>query len=118
MAVTAERKVTIAFSGDLESQNSFYATANTASPAQIQLVELASGTNTITPPSVSGIVNTAVTFIPPSGNTALVTLKGVAGDTGIPLHLTDPTTVAIDTTFTTLVLSAASTVSGFRLVWS
>jgi hypothetical protein len=115
MAVTAQRSITIQFTGDIEAANNFAAANNAASPSKIDVVTLALGANTITPPSV---VPTALTIIPPLGNTSLITLKGVAGDTGVPLHLTDPTTIGLDATFTSLVLNAAAQITGVRLVWS
>jgi hypothetical protein len=117
MAVASERKSTIAFTGDLEAQFNFYAADNAASPAQIDVVTLASGPNTITPPS-SGTTPKALTILPPAGNTVLITLKGVTGDTGVPLHKTDPTSIGVDSTLTTLVLTAAAEIAGVRLVWS
>jgi hypothetical protein len=115
MAVTAQRSITIQFSGDFDAANNFAAANNAASPSQVEVVDLASGANTISPPDV---VPTGLTIIPPSGNTHLITLKGVAGDTGIPLHLTDPTSIALDSTFTSLVLNAADVIADVRLVWS
>jgi hypothetical protein len=69
---------------------------------------LNSGANTITVPTGA----TAVVIQPPSGNTILVTFKGVTGDTGVPLHKTQPTVIALDSTATSFVLTAAS---GFTL---
>jgi len=57
-------------------------------------------------------------IIPPAGNINLMTLKGVAGDTGIPLHLTNPTFIPLNTTFVSLVINAAAAIVGVRLVWS
>jgi hypothetical protein len=118
MSVTSNRNVQVEFSGDISTQVIQSALENTVSPGMEVIQTLASGANTITAPVVSGIVVTALTIIPPAGNTNLITLKGVSGDTGIALHKTDPTVIALDTTFTSLVLLAASTIVGARLVWS
>jgi hypothetical protein len=48
----------------------------------------------------------------------LITLKGVTGDTGVPLHLTDYTMIAVDTSITSFCLTAAATITGVRLIWS
>lgn len=117
MSVTATRTVAINFTGDVVAQNSFPAASNTASPGQIDIVTLASGANTITIPA-GGSTPKAVTIIPPSGNTTLITLKGISGDTGVALHHTDPTSIAIDSTVATFVLNAAAGITGVRLVWS
>jgi len=57
---------------------------------------LASGFNTITVPQLP--VPVGVVIIPPSTNTATVTLKGVTGDTGIRLHKTKPYMLTFDST--------------------
>ena len=112
MAVTAKRSISITLSGDLSAQNTFSAADNVASPAGVESKTLSSGANTITPPT--GTVS--VTIIPPSGNTVALTLKGVTGDTGVALHLTDPTSIGLAGT-TAFCLTAASGVT-VRLLWS
>ena len=117
MAASASRYISIQFSGDVVASNTFQAASNAASPAKADIVTLASGANTITPPA-GGSTPKAITIIPPSGNTVDITLKGVAGDTGIVLHNTDPTSIALDSPTATFVLSAASEVVGVRLFWT
>lgn len=117
MSVTAQRTTHIQLSGDIELADSFVAAANENSPGQVEIKQLASGTNTITPPT-SSCTTKACTIIPPAGSTVDITLKGVAGDTGIVLHNTDPTTIALDNPSGTFVLSAASTINGVRLIWT
>lgn len=51
------------------------------------VITLASGANTITPPTGA----TVACIIPPAANAQTITLKGVTGDTGVPLSLTQPT---------------------------
>jgi|SRR5665213_2807474 len=118
MSVVSSRTVQIQFSGDVTSSLIQSALDNIASPGEYDVISLVLGANTITAPVVSGIVVTGLTIIPPAGNVNLITLKGVTGDTGIPLHLTDPTSIALDTTFVSLVLNAAAAINGVRLVWS
>lgn len=117
MATTSARSMTITFTGDVTQTQPVSAANNTSSPGQVELKTLSSGANTITVPT-SGTVPTAVTLIPPTGNTNLITLKGISGDTGVALHKTDPTTIALDSTVSTFVLNAAATVTGLRLIWS
>lgn len=117
MATTATRVTTITFTGDVNGAQAPAAASNAASPGQIQILTLTTGANTITPPT-GGSTVVACTIIPPAGNTQLITLKGVSGDTGIPLHKTDPTTIAVDTTMSSFVLNAAGAVTGLRLIWS
>ena len=118
MAVTASRTIQLLFSGDITENIIQSAADNTTSSAKTDLVTLALGANTITPPSVSGITIVGLTIIPPAGNSSLITLKGVTGDTGVAIHKTDPTTIALDSTFVSLVLNAAASIVGVRLIWS
>lgn len=121
MSTTAKRSVTINFEGDFDSDNTFSAADNEVSPAQVTFVDLASGLNTITVPisaTTVATLPTAVTIIPPVGNTSSITLKGVTGDTGVRIHNTDPTSIALDSSVTTFALTAGAAIKGVRLVWS
>ena len=117
MATTGKRSIGIQLTGDIEAGEVYRAANNEASPGQTELITLALGANTITKPA-GGSTVVAVTLVPPSDNTSLVTLKGVAGDTGIPLHDTDPTSISLDSTATTFVLNAAAQITGYRLIWT
>ena len=117
MSVLAKRTQTIVFSGDLDETRDIPAANNGSSPAEEIVTTLLSGANTITAPA-SGTTPTALTIIPPVGNTQTITLKGVTGDTGVALHPTDPTVIALAATFTTLVLTAGGGIAGVRLIWS
>lgn len=118
MSITSSRTIQVQFSGDITEQVIQSALDNTVSPGMSVIQSLTLGANTITAPVVTGIVVTGLTIVPPAGNTSLITLKGVTGDTGVPLHLTDPTSISLDTTFTSLVLNAAAAIVGVRLIWS
>ena len=115
--VTSQRTVTVQFTGGVQAANTFSAANNAASPGQIEIKTLAAGPNTITPPT-GGSTPKSVTIIPPEANVNLIKLKGIAGDTGVDLHKTDPTTIALDSPTNTFVLDAALQVVGVRLVWS
>ena len=117
MSVISTRKQTIVYSGDVEGTEIIPAATNEASPGSVEIKTLASGLNTITVPT-GGSTVVAVTIVPPVGNTTSITLKGVTGDTGVRLHNTDPTTIAIDPSTTTFVLTTGGTVTGVRLYWS
>jgi len=116
MAITGQRSITVQYSGDIVATESFPAATNAASPGVIEVKQLASGNNTITPPT-SGVTAKSVTIIPPAGNLLAIILKGVAGDTGVSLHLTDPTTIGLGSASATFVLNAANTIDGVRFVW-
>ncbi len=116
MSVNSLRTTTITFTGDVAGTQTEIA-SNASSPGQIQILTLASGANTITVPT-GGSVPTGVTIVKPAGNTVALLLKKVSGDTGISLHPTDPDSLSLDPSVTTFVLTAASTLTGLRLVWS
>ncbi len=121
MSTTAKRSVTVNFAGQFDGDNTFDAADNEQSVAQTQFITLVSGLNTITVPgslTTPATIATAVTIIPPAGNTQSITLKGVTGDTGIRLHNTDPTTIALDSSVSTIALTAGADIAGVRLVWS
>lgn len=118
MSITSNRSLQVEFSGDVALSLIQSALENAVSPAQSNIISLISGNNTIIAPVVSGLIPTALTIIPPAGNTTLITLKGASGDTGVKLHPTDPTSIGLDSTFVSLVLNAASGIVGVRLVWS
>lgn len=112
MSIASNRRVINQFSGDYDLTAVNAAAENDTSPGSIFDYSLSSGNNTITPPT--GAVGG--TLIMPSGNTVLITLKGVNGDTGVALHKTDPTSLGLNTN-SAFVLSAASTVD-IKIIWS
>lgn len=117
MAVASARTQTITYTGDVQGSETVTAAANAASPGSVTLHTLASGANTITAPT-GGSTPVAATIVPPAGNVLSLTLKGVTGDTGVGLHLTDPTTIALSATTTTFCLTAGGTITGLRIYWS
>lgn len=56
---------------------------------------------------------TAVLIIPPTGNANAITLKGVTGDTGVPLSLTKPSAIALAASSGFGILTGASTIIQF-----
>ena len=123
MSTISTRTITIGFEVNADPgvnapDQSYSAASNAASPGQTEIKTLASGANTITPPPSTSATVTGVTIIPPVGNTHLMTLKGVSGDTGIPLHLTDPSSFGVDSTLSTFVINAAAQIAGVRFIWT
>jgi hypothetical protein len=117
MAASAQRKITLTYTGDVAGIEDINAAINLASPAQIQIVTLAIGDNTITAPG-GGATPKACTIVKPSSNAIAIKLKGIGGDTGVRLHNTDPDVISIDPATTTFVLNVAAEVVGVRLFWS
>lgn len=116
MAAKARRKVTVTYSNDVEGEQELNAADNAASPAQIQIVSLVSGANTITVPTGA----TAVTITKPTGNAVAITFKGVTGDTGVRLHDTDPDSISLHSSVTSFVLTrpSESVTAVVRIFWS
>lgn len=86
--------------------------SSAAANGQVTQVVLQSGANTITVPTTpapSGCI-----IVLPSTNTAVVTLKGVSGDTGIAIGKTTTLVLNWDSTAapSSFVLSSASTQTG------
>lgn len=57
---------------------------------------------------------TGVWIQPPAGNTGAITLKGVTGDTGVALHLTQPSWISLASTAAFGLLCANATVMTFE----
>jgi len=114
MAVSTTYSVAVQSTGDITYTQTFTSAANASGSGDIDLQTLASGANTITPPNSS---SKGCLFIPPSGNVVVLTLKGVTGDTGILIHLTNPTLITVASGSTTFVINAASSVTGCRFIW-
>ena len=117
MAVSATRIIGITFSGDIDSPNlAFNAAVNAASPGTIEVVDLVDGNNAIVCP----VGAVGCTILMPTGNEIPVTLKGVNGDTGIALHLTDPSSIAIDVAETASFVLFVDGEEGLtiRIVWT
>ena len=117
MASASARSVTLTSTGDYAFNQVFSAAANANSPSQSDLVSWASGFNLITPPA-GGSAPKALTIIPPAGNAVTLTLKGVTGDTGVLLHPTDPTTIALGSTSATFGITTSNVLAGVRLIWT
>ena len=78
------------------------------------VVNVASGATTVTVPAGQ----TRGLIMPPSANTATITIKGVTGDTGIAQALTGPVLLSFSTsTGTTFVVSASASVGNVEVLW-
>jgi len=85
---------------------------NTASIDDSQLLTTINGNNTVAVPT--GAVG--VILFPPAANVIPIILKGVAGDTGISLHLTDASKISLNPSVTSFVLNVAGGIS-INLEW-
>lgn len=118
MAVRATRNQNIVYSGDVSANLDFPAATNTVSPGSVTIQDLVAGANTITVPVATGVTVTSVTIVPPAGNAETIILKGIEADTGIGIHPTDPTTIALASDTATFVLDAGDAISGVRFAWT
>jgi len=118
MSTHCTRLTTLTYTGDLTLTQTIEALENPASPGVIELKNLDVGANTITVPTATGALPRACTIVPPSGNANAMLLKALPGDTGISLHVTDPTTIALDPTVTSFVLELSTAIAGVRFFWS
>jgi hypothetical protein len=117
MAVTSTRREEITFDGDVVGAEILEAADNLVSPGSIEIKTLASGFTSISVPT-GGSTVTACTIVPPAGNSTSITLKGVTGDTGIRIHNTDPTTIAIHSSVTAIGITTGAIITGVRFFWS
>lgn len=117
MSVTSRRAIDVTFEGDQEASWTSDASPNEDSPGAIQIVTLSSGNNTITVPG-GGATVAGVTIIKPTDNSTAITFKGVAGDTGVRLHDTDPDSISLHSGVASFVLNAGAEIVGVRLVWT
>lgn len=93
---------------------------NPQSPCTVQAISLISGANTISATNCPAIATAAGLFIlPPPGNGTTLTLKGVTGDTGIPIAFTGaPTFISFaNPPPTSFVITANSTLTNLLLAW-
>lgn len=122
MATTAKREIRITYTGDVGGTSpgvthKLAAADSAASPAELDLVTLAAGDNTITAPT-SGTTAKSCTIVKPSANAIAIKIKGAAGDTGVRLHDTDPDTISLHSSQTSFILNAAAQIDGVRLYWT
>ena len=118
MTITAVRTSSVSYSGDAAQAGTGVSTSSTNSAAPMigaQVVNLSSGFNTITLPT--GFTIYGVDFTPASGNTATLTLKGVTGDTGVPLHLTKTASISFASGTTTFGITAGAATSATLSYW-
>jgi hypothetical protein len=93
---------------------------NPESPCTVQAINLVSGANTISASNCPQIATAAGLFImPPPGNGTTLTLKGVTGDTGIPIAFTGaPSFISFaNPPPTSFVITANTTLTGLMLAW-
>jgi len=60
---------------------------------------------------------TNVTIVPPTANTAIVTIKGNAADIGVKLHKTQPSSLSIDPATTSFILNVSANSSGWEFTF-
>jgi hypothetical protein len=102
-AVTGTIYVTGTLAGEPEGSSTVSLSWSITAGVSDATVGLSSGANTITVPTGT----TLICVIPPSDNTATITVKGVSGDTGYAISPTKPTVLAASGSSLVLTCSAA-----------
>lgn len=116
MANTSSKSFSITVTGDIGWSEIFQGLANSLSPAQSEIKDLALGDNTITPPTGGGTTPVGVLIIPPSTNPNVLKLKGVGGDTGITISKGDICYLSLGSAGT-FIINAAALTGGVRFIW-
>jgi hypothetical protein len=114
MAVTSNVNLQLDFTNDVVLTELLRWASNAASPGQVTVVNLSSGNNTVNIPTAGASTIAGVLIVPPASNAVAMTLKGVNGDTGIALGLTNPTVISLATSVTSFVINAGGAVTGVR----
>lgn len=117
MSVTSIRYINLVYSGDIAYTQGWGSTPWAQSVAKLDIVDLASGANSLLIPALANVGPTGLTIIPPVGNVQTITLKGAISDVGIPLHKTDPTSIGINAP-SVIYLFAGGPIPAIRLIWS
>jgi hypothetical protein len=115
MSKTSTVTLTVSVTGDgLSESYALPAVVNAAAPGGgPSNLALATGFNSIAvPPGSLGFI-----LIPPVGSVITKTLKGITGDTGIPLHVTNPTWVSLPPATATIGITAGGAGETVAIHW-
>lgn len=105
MAVSATNAYSVVLAGDIVGTLTIPGFNNGASPGQRVAIALTAGANTLTPPAgTRGLI-----IIGPTGSVNTKTLKGITGDTGIPIDPAGVTILALPSGPGTLVITSGGT---------
>lgn len=97
--------------------NDQFSWANTSANEQVTSQTLSSGANTVNVPTLP-VQAIGVIIIPPASNTQTITLKGVTGDTGVPISPGSPTTIPFASSPpASFCLTAGNTITGCQFRW-
>lgn len=105
MSVSATNTYSVALTGDVQGALTIPGFNNATSPGQRQTVALAAGANTITPPTGTRLV----VLVPPTNSVNSKTLKGITGDTGVPLDPAGTTILPFSASPGTFVITSGGT---------
>lgn len=117
MALTAVTTTSTVYSGGEVASSNEVTQSNTntnATATGAANYDLSSGFNSITVPTSYHV--DGFTLFPPSGNTTSITLKGITGDTGIRLHNTMASQIAINSSVTAIGITTGAAVT-VRIAW-
>lgn len=92
---------------------------NANSPCAVQSINLVMGANTINATVCPALASAgAMIIMPPLNNGQTLTLKGITGDTGIPLSTVSPTLIGLPTSPpSSFVITAGGAITNLQLVF-
>ena len=112
--VTIQYNLANGVSGAAQDQASFN---NLTANEQVTAANLTTGANTITIPTAP-TTPTGVIMYPPAGNTQTITVKGITGDTGLPISPTAPFAWGFPAAPpANFVLTVGGNINGFLFRW-
>lgn len=113
MAITCTPSVALAYSGDRSQTYLFAGARNDRSPDEERVIGLLAGDNVITVPT-SGVLAQGIVMVPPPTNTAILKLKGNAGDVGVQLNPQNMAVISLDSGVQQVIVNASAPVAGVR----
>lgn len=119
MSTTAVARNYVSFTGEINDDNVFSSGDLADSPASNQMVSLLGLTdNEIEVPDMDGFDTHGVMIVPPDGNINEITLKGIAGDTGVVLSATKQSLINFGVAPpASIFLYSGGSINGLRLIW-
>lgn len=111
MSEAATITIKVAGAGDFTFSWSSATLSNAASPLRQDAVALSTGANTLTPPTGCAFA----LLVPPTTSAIAKTLKGITGDTGVPLAPAQPTMLSLATAAAFVITASAG--ETIKVIW-
>jgi hypothetical protein len=103
-------EINFAYSGKVTFNGTYGGQPHGDSPGDIDLIQLQPGSNQInTPVLVANNPIAAMIIVPSTGMLGAMMMKGLAGDTGLPLSVINPSLLAVTSNFSTFYIELTGT---------